>query len=118
MRDATANLNATDSFADVGNVADGDGLAIDHASASGVFPIGANQTHQYDFQAVVDDNSGPVVNAFITMTAVYVPFNGAGAATALAALAPRAARANPAAARSSTLTRKQAKLATQGRRGR
>jgi hypothetical protein len=124
VRDATAGVNAaSDSFAQVGNVADEDGLAMDNAAASGVFPIGANQTHQYDFQAVVDDGSAVTVIARISMTAVYVPFNGAGSATALAALMPQAARANPAAAaRSSTQARTQPKHAarsgTRGRKGR
>jgi hypothetical protein len=111
VRYATAGSGATDSFAQVGNVADAEGFAIDNGAVSGVFPIGANQTHQYDFQAVVDDNGGtPSVSANISMTAVYVPFNGAGTATVLAALTPqaarlkpRAARANPAAARRSSI---------------
>lgn len=90
-RDATAGINGTTSFAQVGNVADADGWAMDNGVASGVFPIGANETHQYDFQAVVDDNGGtPTVAAYVSMNAVYVPFNGAGSATALAALTSQA----------------------------
>jgi hypothetical protein len=104
VRDATTGVSGTNSFAQVENVADADGSAMDNGAASGVFPIGANQTHQYDFQAVVDDNGGtPDVRAYISMTAVYVPFNGAGTATALAALTPQAAGVNPAAARRRSL---------------
>jgi hypothetical protein len=94
VRDATTGVTGLASFAQPGNVADAEGWAMDSGAVSGVFSIGANETHQYDFQAVVDDDGGtPVVRAYISITAVYVPFNGAGSATALAALMPQAADA-------------------------
>ena len=69
---------------------------MDNGAVSGVFPIGANETHQYDFQAVVDDYGGtPAVSAYISMSAVYVPFNGAGSTTAVAALSSQATAENP-----------------------
>jgi len=45
------------------SVADAEGFAIDNGAVSGVFPIGANQTHQYDFQAVVDNRGYCQTNA-------------------------------------------------------
>ena len=96
VRDATTGAAGFNSFAQVGNVGDADGWAMDNGAVSGVFAIGANETHTYDFQAVVDDNGGtPDVNAYVSISAVYVPFNATGAAAALGAARVTAAGANP-----------------------
>ena len=96
VRDATTGTAGFNSFAQVGNVGDADGWAMDNGAVSGVFAIGANETHTYDFQAVVDDNGGtPDVSAYVSISAVYVPFNATGAAAALEAARLTGAGANP-----------------------
>lgn len=94
IMDMTADVAGNRSFAWVGGTADEDGLGMGSGSVSAVFQMPARSTHQFDFQAVVDDSNGSV-NGRIDMWAQFIPFNGTGGKTLSVARAASGADANP-----------------------
>ena len=94
IRNATTGSVGPTSFVWVGGTADEDGIAMGAGAVSAVFTIPAGATHVYEFQAVVDDANGSI-SAYIDMWAEYLPFNGSGGSTAVAA-EKAAAGVNPA----------------------
>jgi hypothetical protein len=80
IRNVTTGISGPTSFVWIGGTPDEDSLGMGAGGVSAVFPIPAGATHQYDFQAVVDDTNA-TASAYIDMSAVYIPFNATGGTT-------------------------------------